>query len=61
MFNRCLLLVIATVALSACKDESKKVVQLPTVTVARGDINVRVQATGVVEPIDPVDIKSKAG
>ena len=61
MFNRCLLLVIATVALSACKDESKKVVQLPTVAVARGDINVRVQATGVVEPIDPVDIKSKAG
>jgi HlyD family secretion protein len=61
MFNRCLLLVIATVALTACKDESKKVVQLPTVAVARGDINVRVQATGVVEPIDPVDIKSKAG
>src|SRR5262245_61950864 len=61
MFNRCLLLVIATVALTACKDESKKVVQLPTVAVSRGDINVRVQATGVVEPIDPVDIKSKAG
>jgi RND family efflux transporter MFP subunit len=61
MFNRCLLLVIATVALTACKDESKKFVQLPTLAVARGDINVRVQATGVVEPIDPVEIKSKAG
>src|SRR6185295_856769 len=32
-----------------------------TITVGRGDINVRVQATGVVEPINPVDIKSKAG
>jgi HlyD family secretion protein len=29
--------------------------------VARGDINVRVQATGTVEPINPVDVKSKAG
>src|SRR5215510_2529785 len=61
MFNRSLLLVVAAVALSACKDESKKIVALPTVAVSRGDINVRVQATGVVEPIDPVDIKSKAG
>jgi len=61
MFNRSLLLVVAAVALSACKDESKKIVALPTIEVSRGDINVRVQATGVVEPIDPVEIKSKAG
>src|SRR5262245_37769826 len=61
MFNRPLLLVVAAVALSACKDESKKIVALRTVEVARAYITLRVQATGVVEPIDTVDIKSKAG
>jgi len=56
-----LLLAATSVALGACHKESKAPAPLPTVTVSRGDIAVRVQATGVVEPIDPVDIKSKAG
>ena len=61
MFNRPALLILAATLLTACKDESKKSVQLPTTTVNRGEISVRVQATGLVEPINPVDIKSKAG
>jgi RND family efflux transporter MFP subunit len=54
-------LVIATVGAVACQAKSSAVIELPTTTVTRGDIAVRVQATGVVEPINPVDIKSKAG
>ena len=52
------LIAVATVA---CQAKSNAPVPLPTATVTRGDIAVRVQATGAVEPIDPVDIKSKAG
>lgn len=46
--------------LVACKTKTTGPAPLPTTTVTRGDIAVRVQATGSVEPIDPVDIKSKA-
>ena len=52
-------LLFATLAL-ACKDTAPVVVHLPTTAVTKGDIAVRVQATGSVEPINPVDIKSKA-
>jgi HlyD family secretion protein len=47
-------------ALIACKPKATGPAPLPTTTVTRGDIAVRVQATGSVEPIDPVDIKSRA-
>ena len=47
-------------ALFACKSKSTGPAPLPTTTVTRGDIAVRVQATGTVEPINPVEIKSKA-
>ena len=47
-------------AVVACKSKSTGPVPLPTTTVTRGDIAVRVQATGTVEPINPVEIKSKA-
>jgi HlyD family secretion protein len=47
-------------ALVACKSKSTGPAALPTTTVTRGDIAVRVQATGTVEPINPVEIKSKA-
>jgi HlyD family secretion protein len=53
------LLAVALVA--ACSRSEHQVVSLPTATIGRGSIAVRVQATGTVEPIDPVDIKSKAG
>jgi RND family efflux transporter MFP subunit len=61
MFIRRISLFLAATVAIACKTQSSAPTPLPTATVARGDINVRVQATGVVEPINPVDIKSKAG
>jgi HlyD family secretion protein len=60
MFPPRLSLALAAVMLVACQKEKKVAAPLPTAAVARGDIAVRVQATGVVEPINPVDIKSKA-
>lgn len=59
-FRRISLLIAATSAV-ACQAKSSTVFEMPTTTVTRGDIAVRVQATGSVEPINPVDIKSKAG
>jgi HlyD family secretion protein len=50
----------ALVSVGACQNKATGPVVLPTVSISRGDIAVRVQATGTVEPINPVDIKSKA-
>jgi HlyD family secretion protein len=61
MFTRSLPLLLAAIVVAGCKNQTKTTQELPTITVGRGDINVRVQATGVVEPINPVEIKSKAG
>jgi HlyD family secretion protein len=61
MLNRSLPLLLATLVLAGCKNQTKTTAEFPTITVGHGDINVRVQATGVVEPINPVEIKSKAG
>jgi HlyD family secretion protein len=61
MSSRRISLLLLATAVVACTAESNKRTPLPTTAVTRGDINVRVQATGVVEPINPVDIKSKAG
>jgi len=52
-------LLIATLVV-ACKEKAPETVPLPTTAVTKGEIAVRVQATGSVEPINPVDIKSKA-
>ena len=60
MFLRRLPLLLLATAFVACQKEQKTAAPLPTTTVTRGDIAVRVQATGSVEPINPVDIKSKA-
>src|SRR5690348_17699109 len=60
MFLRRLPLLLLATSFVACQKEQKTAAPLPTTTVTRGDIAVRVQATGSVEPIDPVDIKSKA-
>jgi HlyD family secretion protein len=46
--------------LAACQAKAPPPTVLPTAAVARGDIAVRVQATGVVQPINPVDVRSKA-
>src|SRR6476660_8417831 len=58
-FGRISFFVVAT-GLVACQAKTNGPTPLPTTTVTRGDIAVRVQATGIVEPINPVDIKSKA-
>src|SRR5262249_14649360 len=59
--RRFLSFVVATAFVAACENKAATTVVLPTASVTRGDIAVRVQATGIVEPINPVDIKSKAG
>ena len=62
MFLRRSTFFVASVAgaLAACKAKTTGPAPLPAATVSRGDITVRVQATGSVEPINPVDVKSKA-
>jgi len=52
-------LAAALLAAGACGRASEKVKPLPTAAAERGDLAVRVQASGVVEPVDPVDVKSK--
>ena len=60
MQSRRIAVFVAAVLVGACKNKATGPVALPTVAITRGDIAVRVQATGTVEPINPVDIKSKA-
>jgi len=45
---------------AACHSTARQPAALPTVAAARRDIVVRVQATGTLEPIDLVAIRSKA-
>src|SRR5438309_1592174 len=61
MLARLFALLLATAAFVGCEKPKTENVTLPTTTIARGNIAVRVQATGTLEPINPVDIKSKAG
>src|SRR5205085_12578242 len=52
---------IAMLALiAACHQSGREPVALATAVAARRDITVRVQATGTLEPIDLVAIRSKA-
>jgi len=53
-------LVVTGLAVAACHSKTQQAAPLPTAEVTRGNIAVRVQATGVVEPADTVLIKSKA-
>ena len=56
------LIALATLALgSACASKDQKAVPVSTVPVTRRDIVIDAQATGVVEPIFVVEVKSKAG
>src|SRR4051812_4613007 len=59
MLARPTLLLLAAVVplLVGCQEQKTEKVTLPTTPVTRGNIAVRVQATGTVEPINPVDIK----
>ncbi|CAN5215244.1 hypothetical protein BH09GEM1_BH09GEM1_14480 [soil metagenome] len=56
------LIIVATLALgSACASKDQKAIPVSTVPVTRRDIIIDAQATGVVEPIFVVEVKSKAG
>ena len=56
------LIVVATLALaSACGSKDQKAIAVSSVPVTRRDIIIDAQATGVVEPIFIVEVKSKAG
>jgi len=52
----CLVVTLA----GACSRRSSTLANVPTVTVGRQDIVVTVEATGTVEPINLVEVKSKA-
>jgi HlyD family secretion protein len=60
MSTRSISFCLLAAALAGCQAKTNAPVVLPTTNVTRGNIAVRVQATGVVEPINPVDVKSKA-
>jgi HlyD family secretion protein len=60
MLLRRISLPLFAAALCGCKGTQTAAAPLPTAEVSRGDIAVRVQATGTVEPIDTVAVKSKA-
>jgi RND family efflux transporter MFP subunit len=60
MHRRGVSIILIAVSLAACQEKKAAPVPLPVSDVTRGDIAVRVQATGIVEPINPVEIKSKA-
>jgi RND family efflux transporter, MFP subunit len=56
------LIAVATLALgAACASKDQKAIPVSTVPVSRRDIVIDAQATGVVEPIFVVEVKSKAG
>jgi HlyD family secretion protein len=53
-------LLISALALAACKAKPAATAAIQTAVVQRQDIVVDVEATGVITPIDPVQVKSKA-
>ena len=63
MYSRRITPVILSIAVTlvvACQTKQSGPTALPTAAVTRADINVRVQATGTVEPINPVPVESRA-
>src|SRR5689334_19092410 len=51
---------VAVIILAACHESTRQPVALPTTAAVKRDIVVRVQATGTLEPIDLISIRSKA-
>ena len=58
--NRTATLAVALIALAACTKKQAAGPTVQTATVSRQDIVVDVEATGVITPINPVAVKSKA-
>ena len=55
------LIIVATLVVgSACTSKDQRTIPVSTVAVTRRDIVIDAQATGVVEPINVVEVKSKA-
>ncbi len=59
MNRKILALVAVAVLLAACKKQATSTLQIPTATVQRRDIIVQAEATGVIEPINVIEVKSK--
>lgn len=59
-YSCCALFVAGATLVAGCHSKATQAAPLPTATVTQGNIAVRVQATGVVEPVDTVMVKSKA-
>ena len=57
--NRKLLLVVLVAAAVGCAKKDTKAIAIQTATVMRRNIEVDVTATGVIEPINVIEIKSK--
>ena len=51
---------VATLVLAACGDKQEAKVAVTTAPVERRDIIIDAEATGVVEPINVIEVKSKA-
>jgi len=58
--NRTAAVLLGALALGACTSKPKSTPTIQTAMVQRQDIVVDVEATGVVTPINPVQVKSKA-
>jgi len=52
-------LMLTLVALTACAKAETKVATIPTATIQRRDIVVNAEATGIIEPINVIEVKSK--
>lgn len=55
-----LLLIPALVTVAACNGDDEQAASIQTVAIERRDIVVDAEATGVVEPINVIEVKSKA-
>ncbi len=53
------ILMLTLVALGACSKAETKVATIPTATIQRRDIVVNAEATGIIEPINVIEVKSK--
>ncbi|MEO7997873.1 MAG: efflux RND transporter periplasmic adaptor subunit, partial [Gemmatimonadaceae bacterium] len=61
MNKRTLIALVSVAVLAGCQTKKETVAQIGTVKIERRNISVDATATGAVEPIDVVEVKSKAG
>ncbi|HKY97046.1 MAG TPA: efflux RND transporter periplasmic adaptor subunit [Gemmatimonadaceae bacterium] len=60
MLRKTTLVIAAALSLGACSKNKKQAVTIPVETVKRETIVVTAEATGVVEPINVIEVKSKS-